>query len=162
MCEAELSRYNDVDSAPMDAGTRLVVQFQVEEAERKFHQRVLLHHVVDDEYFVLTLDNDRYNESLEEYSLLNGRDRFPDAAQGEVHAFAEPIADGEMRRMVVNTRAACAPEEESRGLQRRVSETFLEEMVTMCCCQVTNVLFPGSFAARVFAAGPPRRPIVNK
>ena len=38
---------------------------------------------------------------------------------------AGPNADDEMRR-VVDARIACAEEKESRGLQKRVSETFLE------------------------------------
>ena len=83
--------------APLDAGTKLVVPCEVEEAE----------HVVDDEYFVLTPDNDRYNESLDEYSFydgLNGRERYPDAVQAEVDVFVEPITDDEMRRMVVRAR----------------------------------------------------------
>ena len=44
------------------------------------HERVLRHHVVDDEHFVLAPDKVRYNESLGEYSFdyrLNGRDRYP-------------------------------------------------------------------------------------
>ena len=64
------------------------VRYKVEEAERKFHERVLHHHIVDDEYFVLTPDNDRYNESVDKYSFyeqLNGRDRNPDAVQEEMH-----------------------------------------------------------------------------
>ena len=131
----------------MGAGTGLDVRKKVEEAERKFHERVLHHHIVDDEYFVLTSDNDQYNESVDEYSFyeqLNGRDRNPDAVQDEMHDLLKPIADDEMRRTVVDARAACASEQEQKGLQRRVSDSvFVCGMVTMCSCQVTGVLFPG-------------------
>ena len=43
----------------MDSEIRLVVQYNMEEAERISHERVILHHVVDDEDFVLTLGTDR-------------------------------------------------------------------------------------------------------
>ena len=75
----------------------------------------------------LTLDNDRYSESLDEYFFydrLNGRDYFPDAVQGEVCAFLGPIADDEIRRMMVDARAARASEQESRGLPGRFAATL--------------------------------------
>ena len=84
-------------------GTRLVVQ-----AERKFHEIIIFHHVVHNEYVVLTPDNDRFNESFDEYSFydrLHGRGRYPDAVEEEVHAFVELFADRELLRMVVNARA---------------------------------------------------------
>ena len=57
---------------------------------------------------------------------MNGRDRYPDAFLGEGHTFAGPDAGKEMLRMVVDARAACGSEQESRGLQGRVSDTLLE------------------------------------
>ena len=80
--------------APMHAGTRLVVQKMVEDAERKFHERALFHHVVDDEYFArLTLIGTVNQKTITFYHRLNGRDRYPDAVQRQVHAVAEAIAD---------------------------------------------------------------------
>ena len=137
-------------SAPMESGIRLVVQYKVEEAERKFHERVLLHHVVDDEYFVLTPDNDRYNESLGEYSSydrLHGRDRYPHPVQREVHAFVEPIADDEKGHMVVDARAACAARQDE----------FLRLSLPG-----DRRCFPLAFCFCVLAAGPPRWRVLSK
>ena len=38
------------------------------------------------------------------YDRLHGRDRYPDAVQEGLHVFAEPIADDEMRRMVLQSK----------------------------------------------------------
>ena len=50
-------------------GSRLVVQYAEEMEEDKYHERLLLHNVADDEYGVLTPDGDRYVEAVSGYEF---------------------------------------------------------------------------------------------
>ena len=139
MCEDELSRYKDVDRWSVGFGDKMgsSKKKKVEEGVR-----VLLHRVLDDEYFVLAPDTDRCNESRGEYCFddrLNGRDRFPGTVQGEVHVFAEPIAD-EMRHMVVDARAACAQRNSREDCKNVFLRLSWSALVTLCNCQVVIVL----------------------
>ena len=131
-------------TGPVGSGTRLVVQYKVEQGERTFPERVHLHHVVDDEYFGLARLTMIGTQNLwGECSFddkLNGRDRFPDPVQGEVQAFAEPIADDDMRHMVVDAGAACAQSTSQEDCKNVFLRHSWNGMVTLCSCQVVGVL----------------------
>ena len=82
---------------------------------------------------------------------------FPLAELIHLHSYHD-----QMRRMVVEARDACASEQDSRGLQRRVSDSFLEWSGEDLQLPGDRRSIPRLFAPRVVAAGPSRRQVLSK
>ena len=110
-------------------GSRLVVQYAEEIEDDKYHERLLLHNVADDEYRVLTPDGDRYVEAVSGYelhALMNGRASYPHNVKGAVHAFAEVLDTAEIKGYVLESRKSCLAEQVRRGCPETPAANFLD------------------------------------
>ena len=92
-------------------GLRLLVSFETDPGWH--HERVLLAPVIDDDWMVLTPDDDRYAESFGDWKsvdILTGKDSYPTSATGGLVQFGEPLDDEELVRLAVAARETASRE----------------------------------------------------
>ena len=92
-------------------GLRLLVSYEMDPGWH--HERVLLSSVIDDDWVVLTPDDDVYSESLSDWKsveVLTGLDAYPGSVVGGVVQFGEPLTDEELLRFVARARETAVQE----------------------------------------------------
>ena len=92
-------------------GLRLLVSYETDPGWH--HERVLLSPIIDDDWLVLTPDDDVYSESLSDWKsveVLTGLDTYPASVVGGVVQFGEPLGDEELLRLVASSRETAVQE----------------------------------------------------
>ena len=92
-------------------GLRLLVSYETDPGWH--HERVLLSPVIDNDWVVLTPDDDVYSESLSDWKsveVLTGLDTYPASVVRGVVQFGEPLGDEELLRFVASARETAVQE----------------------------------------------------
>ena len=92
-------------------GLRLLVSYETDPGWH--HERLLLSPVINDDWVVLTPDDDVYAESLSDWKsveVLSGLGTYPASVVGGVVQFGEPLGDEELLRLVATARETAVQE----------------------------------------------------